>query len=317
MGVASARADDAFVDVPGNPRPAGAEAIWFKGSKGRQLRACICPALSFSKARGTVIVCPGRTEFIEKYFEVARELQDRGFAVLILDWPGQGLSDRLLPNSRKGHIDNFQTFMNALGKGLERLSDRLPKPYFALAHSMGGAIALAAILEKKVEVAGAAFSAPMWGLKSPIKGLRYLVWAMKAMGRSKAWAQKDGPPDSFERNIVTHDRGRWAVHDALIKAKPELALGPVTWGWLGAAIDINDAFVKDERLRELDIPVFVASAEEEKLVDNARQKRIASLMPDAEFITVPGAMHEILMEKDERRQMFWDGFDRMLAKAGV
>lgn len=85
-----------FVNVKGNPAPDGARVVWFKGTGGRELRACAAPALSPTKPRGTVIVCPGRTEFIEKYFEVGRELQKMGFAVLILDWPGQGFSERLL-----------------------------------------------------------------------------------------------------------------------------------------------------------------------------------------------------------------------------
>ncbi len=309
--------DEAFVDVPENPRPSGAEVIWFRGGKGRQLRACICPALSSSGARGTVIVCPGRTEFIEKYFEVARDLQARGFAVLILDWPGQGLSERLLADNQKGHIDNFQTFMDALARGLDQLSDRLPRPYVSLAHSMGGAIALAAILENKVEVKAAAFCAPMWGIRSPFAGMRYIVWAMRAMGLSKRYAQKPGVPERFETNVVTHDRKRWDIHEALVTSRPSIGLGPVTWGWLGAALTVMRTFVNSEKLKVLSIPVFIATAEKERLVDNARQTAIAEQIPDVEHILVEGAYHEILMETDDLREQFWQGFDRMLGRAGV
>jgi len=306
-----------LVDVPGNPRPDGARAVWFRGARSQRLRACICPVLPGKTARGTTIVSPGRTEFIEKYFEVARDLQARGFAVLVIDWPGQGLSDRLLRNARKGHIDDFETFMKALGRVLQTLGDQLPRPYVSLSHSMGGAISLAVILERKVEVSAAAFCAPMWGIRSPIRGMRYLVWAMRAMGRSKTFAQKDREFETFEKNLVTHDRRRWEIHDALIRAQPDLGLGPVTWGWLGAAINIMDAFVHDDRLRTLDIPVFIASAERDRLVENDRHRRIAALLPDVDHITVEGAYHEILMETDDRRAAFWDGFDRMLVRAGI
>ncbi|MEL7129482.1 MAG: alpha/beta hydrolase, partial [Pseudomonadota bacterium] len=172
-----------FVDIPGNPKPEGAEVIWFEGAEGRNLRACLAPAQNPQSARGTAIVCPGRSEFIEKYFEVARDLQARGFAVVILDWPGQGLSDRLLSDHDKGHIDRFETFMGALKKGLEKIEDRTPRPYVAVAHSMGGAIALAAIVQEFVKVEAAAFCAPMWGIKQRVFGMRYLVWAMRVMGR--------------------------------------------------------------------------------------------------------------------------------------
>ena len=49
--------------------------------------------------RGTVCIFPGRTEWIEKYFETVRDLRNRGFAVALLDWRGQGLSDRALERS--------------------------------------------------------------------------------------------------------------------------------------------------------------------------------------------------------------------------
>ena len=304
-----------FVQVPGNPEPEGAELVWFEGIAGRQLRACLAPSLR-EKARGTAIVCPGRTEFIEKYFEVARDLQSRGFAVVIIDWPGQGLSDRLLEDRSKGHIDRFETFMGALRNGLDAMADRLPRPYVSLAHSMGGAIALAALTQKLVRVEAAAFSTPMWGL--PINlAARYLIWAMRAMGRSGNFAQQPGPAETFESNIVTHDRGRWQLQRDLIDAAPELELGPVTWGWLGASIDILNKTTKPALLRGVDIPVFVASAGEEKLVDNKAHARVARHLPVCTHETVEGAMHEILMETDAKRAQFWTGFDMLLDRAKV
>ncbi len=309
--------DSSFVLIPGNPPPDGAEILWFKGSEGRNLRACVAPALSKSGPRGTAIVCPGRTEFIEKYFEVGRELQTMGFAVVILDWPGQGLSERLLDDTKKGNIDRFETFMGALANGLDQLQDRLPRPHVSLAHSMGGAIALAAISQGLVKVDAAAFCAPMWGLKSRFFGMRYLVWAMRATGRAGDYAIQPGPPETFETNIVTHDKQRWQMQRALIDAQPDLELGPVTWGWLGASLSIVDTFSKPKALRQVAIPVFVASAEEEQLVDNAAHEKICARLPDCEHGVIEGAMHEILMETDTRRQEFWEGFQRLLRRANI
>jgi lysophospholipase len=306
-----------FVSLKGNPAPEGASVVWFEGASGRALRTCVAPALSPSKPRGTVIVCPGRTEFIEKYFEVGCELQKMGFALVIIDWPGQGRSERLLEDTKKGHIDRFETFMGALARGLETLSDRLPRPHICLAHSMGGAIALAAIAQGLVKVEAAAFSAPMWGLKSKFFGMSYLVWAMRATGRSGDYAVQPGPPERFETNIVTHDKRRWELQRDLIDAAPDLELGPVTWGWLGASLDILSTFTKPKALARVTIPVFVASAAEEQLVDNTSHADIARRLKDCEHITVDGAMHEILMETDDRRAEFWAGFHRLLKRADI
>ena len=123
-----------------------------------------------------------------------------------------------------------------------------------------------------------------------------------------------GPPETFETNIVTHDKRRWELQRALTDAAPELELGPVTWGWLGASLDILATFIKPKALSKVTIPVFVASAGEEKLVDNASHAAIAKRLKDCEHVTIDGAMHEILMETDEIRARFWAEFDALAGK---
>lgn len=306
-----------FVEVEGNPAPLGAEVKWLEGAENRRLRMCIAPGTGGKSARGTVIICPGRTEFIEKYFETARELQAMGFAILILDWPGQGLSDRLLPDALKGHIDNFQTFMNALKKALDQLSDTLPRPHVSLAHSMGGAIALAAITQKLIEVDAAAFSAPMWGLKNRFMGMKYLAWAMRTLGQGNNFAMKPGPRGTFEENYVTHDKGRWDIQEKLIDASPDLELGPITWRWLSASLDVIDRFAKPAALANVNCPVLIATAGEEALVDNDSHHRISRHLANVERIYLENARHEILMETDDIRDQFWAAFKRLLDRAGI
>ena len=304
-----------FVEVPGNPAPDGASISWVEGDGGRRVRVCLAPSPR-ETPRGTTIVCPGRTEFIEKYFEVARELQARGFAVMIVDWPGQGLSERLLDDRAKGHVDHFSTFTGALRTALDTFAEQLPAPHVVLAHSMGGAISLSALTQKLVHVEAAAFSAPMWGL--PVNWVaRLLVKLMQALGRSNSYAMRPGPAETFETNIVTHDRAHWQRQHDLIEAEPDLALGQLTWGWLGASLDSLDRTIRPALLRELDIPVFVASAAEEKLVANKAHAHVASHLPDCEHVTVAGARHEILMETEARRAEFWAGFDRLLRRADL
>lgn len=309
---------DTFVIVEGNPPPLGAEVRWLEGSEGRRLRMCIAPGTGGKKARGTVIVCPGRTEFIEKYFEVGRELQAMGFAVLILDWPGQGLSSRLLPDAMKGHVDTFQTFMTALRRALDELADTLPRPHVSLAHSMGGAIALAAITQKLIEVDAAAFCAPMWGLKNRFMGMKYLAWSMRTLGRGNSFAmQPSQQRGTFEDNYVTHDRGRWEMQERLIAAYPQLELGPITWSWLAASLEVMDRFAKPSALANVNCPVLIATAGDEDLVDNDSHQRISRHLTNVERIFIEHSRHEILMETDEVREQFWAAFRRLLERARI
>ena len=57
--------------------------------------------------------------------------------------------------------------------------------------------------------------------------------------------------------------------------------------------------------------MLIFTAEQEQLVDNKAQELVVNLLPDATQITVPGAKHEILMERDEFRVQFWRGFDEL------
>ena len=57
--------------------------------------------------RGFCAILDGQTEFIEKYEEVSRELGHRGFAGAILDWRGQGGSERLVADPLKAHVADF------------------------------------------------------------------------------------------------------------------------------------------------------------------------------------------------------------------
>jgi lysophospholipase len=151
-----------LVRVPGNPAPDGAEIIWYEGKGGLRLRLLYAPARG--EPRALALVCPGRTEFIEKYFEVVRDLQKRGFAIALFDWPGQGLSDRPMKDPMRGHIRSFDWYVDALTRGIATLGDRALPKQVVLAHSMGGAVALEAMRRREIRPVAAAFSAPMWGI---------------------------------------------------------------------------------------------------------------------------------------------------------
>src|SRR5260370_5157420 len=94
-----------LVSIPANPVPEGAVMGVLKTPDGISIRFARWPAPRGRK--GTVCIFQGRIEFIEKYFEIVRDLTARGFAVATLDGLGQGLADRMLRERRQGHIANF------------------------------------------------------------------------------------------------------------------------------------------------------------------------------------------------------------------
>jgi lysophospholipase len=294
------------------PLPAGAAAEWFEGAGGARLRAALVPAAAGQ--RGSVVVSGGRTEPIEKYFEVAGELVGRGFTVLLHDWRGQGLSKRLLREPLKGHARGWRDFLTDYSALLAAFETRLPPPWLAVGHSMGGCLTALALAEGEQRFAGAALSAPMFGIfTQPIprplagalaKGLAYL-----RLGGLMTPGALEAAPTPFADNVLTHDPARYAHSQDQIAANPVLALGSPTWGWLAFAFQAMSQLEKDAP--RVATPLCVVAAGDDRIVDNRATRRITARFQNGDYVEAPGAFHEILQETDEIRAAFWREFDRL------
>jgi lysophospholipase len=287
--------------------PEGLETVWLPGAAGKKFRAAF---LAHPNARASLIVLPGRTECLEKYLEVVADFAARGLNVLLVEPRGQGLSDRLLADRSKGHMDSWANAVSDLATAVDAFADRMPGKRLLMAHSMGGAISLEALLSGKVIVDGAIFSAPMWGIRLPPGG-DLLIKGMIATGFGEnivpGGAAKVGP-EPFEGNALTSDPKRHARQNAIIVAHPELGLAGATATWVGSALELLAGF-SPERLKALTIPVLVGSGSLEALVDNDAHTRIAGQLPKGRQIVIAGAKHELLMEADGLRDQFLSAVD--------
>ncbi|HEX4179716.1 MAG TPA: alpha/beta hydrolase [Caulobacteraceae bacterium] len=302
--------------IPEAAFPRGAEAVWYRGAGGRRLRALFCPA---PNPTGSVVVSPGRTEHIEKYAEVVHELVERGLNVVVHDWRGQGLSDRLYTDRLRGHAVGFDDFVSDFKALVDLFDDRLPRPRIAMGHSMGGCLTLLALARGEARFDGAILSAPMLGIKTagqPHGLVRAMAWVMTRIGRGADYIL-GGATDPFtgtlETDALTHDRVRHGRTYAQLLANRDLALGNVTWGWLDSALTAMKWLSGPNILARVQVPVTIVAAGQDRLVDNAAEAAAATRLPKGRFVEIPGAMHEILMETDELRAPFWREFDALVA----
>ena len=300
------------------PVPAGGKAEWFTGVGGVRLRAALFQPEQ--TARGAVVVSPGRTEPIEKYFEVAEILTARGFVVLAHDWRGHGLSYRPSGDQR-GHAVGWRNFIGDYSALMDTFEARLPTPRLALGHSMGGCLTLLALALGEARFAGAILSAPMLGLLTgaiPQPAARAMARCLTLLGLGRGLAVRDPPaPDTFETNVLTHDRARWTRNTDQIAAHPELVVGPPTWGWLDFAFQATDKLQRGPGVPAISMPLSVVAAGEDRLVDNAALERVTARVPGGRFLVASGAYHEILQETDALEAAFWTEFDLLSARAGV
>lgn len=314
-----------LIQIPENPCPHGAEPEWLALPDGSKLRMVtwLPEAAGLSRCRGSVFLFGGRTEFAEKYFEVIGELLSRDFAVTTLDWRGQGLSDHMLPDWRKGHIDNFDRFLSDLSHFIEVVGPRMPKPWYGLAHSMGGNILLRATHDHPEWFSGVVLTAPMLGIRlgSPMmqRLLRGVAAGACMLGLGGAYlpggtgAAADETP--FIENIVTNSEPRYEIHQALVRAEPKLGLGAPTFGWVHAGFRSMDMTQSETYLGAIETPVLIFEAMEEKLVDNDALEHAARFLRAGVIESVEEARHEILMELDAARIAFWSVFDNFIIKS--
>lgn len=305
-----------LVHIAEAPVPDRGTAEWFSGAEAVRLRAALF--LPEGPPRGSVVLSGGRTEPIEKYFEVVRELQDRGFVILVHDWRGQGLSQRLLADPLRGHAHGFNDFVADYRALLAHFESRLPKPWIALGHSMGGCLTLVSLAQGVGDFAAAVLSAPMLGLQTggrPKRAARALAWLMGRVRPGEYILGNPGDPhgETFEDNIVTHDRARFARNKAIFKANADLCLNAGTWGWLDFAFSASAWLKRAPGPTKLTIPVLVVAAGDEKLVDNDDQREIIARIPEGRWTSIPGAYHELLQETDDIRAAFWAEFDGVVA----
>ncbi|WP_299817140.1 alpha/beta hydrolase [uncultured Jannaschia sp.] len=292
---------DVAVDVPG-ARPA-----WIDAADGVRLRAITWP----EGERGTVLLFQGRTEYVEKYSDAARQLGLRGYATAAIDWRGQGLSPRSSRDPRLGHVRDFSEFqddVDALLLHCDALG--MPRPWHLLAHSMGGLIGLRA-LHRRPDFARAVFSAPMWGLPlAPHRRLLGWIASAAASGiglgeRMAPGAAKVADPAAapFEGNLLTTDPDMFAWMKRQITEHPELALGGPSLGWVWAALREMHRMAREPAPA---VPCLTLLGTDEDIVSpDAIHVRMGSWATGT-LEMVEGARHEVLTEGPGIRERLYD-----------
>ncbi|MBB6306930.1 alpha/beta fold hydrolase [Xanthobacter tagetidis] len=303
--------------TPSNPVPEGAVTGDITTSDGVRLRFARFPAQD--TLRGTVAVLPGRTEFIEKYFEVVRDLQARGFAVAVLDWRSQGGSQRLAGNPRKGHVRRFSDYLADLDAFAKQvLLPDCPAPHFALGHSMGGTILLEAVVAGRRWFDRMVLCAPMLGLEVvPMEGLvRPLARGLSLVGFARAYVPGGGSAAvtemPFQNNILTSDAARYTRTAEIVRAHPELGLGSPTIGWLAAAYESMGRLAHPETVVGIRQPLLMVVAGADRLVTNDAIEKLSARLIAGAHVVVPASRHEILMERELFRAQFWAAFDAFI-----
>jgi len=303
-----------LVSIPANPVPEDVVTGTIKTPDGVELRfARWAPP---ANRKGTVCVFQGRTESIEKYFETVRDLRERGFAVTTIHWRGQGLSSRRLRDPRKGYVRDFSDYEVDIESFVRQIVlPDCPPPFYALAHSMGGAVLLRIAHSGKRWFDRIVLTAPMIDLPGRLTSLpvRLLARSLRWIGRGGQYVP-GGTTElmgsaPFVNNPVTSDPVRYARNAAILAEDPTVGLAAPTIAWLDAALKALRAFNAVAYPSQIRQPLLMMAAGAHTIVSTPAIEEFAYHMRAGSQIVIAGSRHEILQEQDRYREQFWAAFD--------
>lgn len=277
--------------------------------------------LPAGRPRGTMVVLPGRAEFIEKYAETLDDLLRLGFAVAMVEWRGQGLSARPRRAPGRGHIRDYAAYLDDLARALGAIEGlALPRPWLMLGHSMGGHIALRWLREGAPGFAAAVLTAPMLGI--PLRAVpepvaRLLGGTVVRLGAGLAYAPGQHAFHlgrlRFEGNPLTSCPVRYDRFRRLLEARPELATGGATWGWVDASLRSIGTSRAPGYPEAIATPILLCSATEDRVVCNRSIAHFAERLPRAVHLAIAGARHDLLLERDAVREQLLGALDAFAA----
>ena len=118
-------------------------------------------------------------------------------------------------------------------------------------------------------------------------------------------ARGEDDSESFDGNMFTTDPQRHERFRQLKIAEPKAALSSPTYGWVREAMRASAELHKADFFKDLKTPVRIITAGEEKRVDASDHALMAAASTLIDQVTIPGALHEIMMERDEIQDVFW------------
>lgn len=270
--------------------------------------------------KGSILFFPGRGDAYEKYLESLQQWYDSGWQVTAADWRGQAGSGRLGDDAVTGHIEDFSIWIDDLAAFWSDWKASNPGPHVLAGHSMGGHLVLRGVVEQRVQPDAMFLSAPMLGYFGNVLPRSVMHAGAKLIRKFRGdttqawvWSEKPGEVPIGRINLLTHDKDRYEDELWWRDNRPEIVMGPGSWGWVERGYASMDVIFAPNRLEAVDIPVLMVATTNDKLVDYRAIVEATDRLPKGELLSFgKEAHHEILRETDAVRDRAMNGIAEFL-----
>jgi lysophospholipase len=294
------------------------ESLW-RAADGHAIRRIDWPG-DRTRPRGSILFLPGRGDHYEKYLETLEEWHRAGWCVTAADWRGQAGSGRLGRDATTGHIGDFTVWLDDIAQLWRAWQAATPAPHAVAAHSMGGHLALRAVAEGHIRPDALVLIAPMLGMAGPplpLPVLHGVAGIMKRIGHPARpawkWSEKPGELPAARVDLLTHDPDRYEDELWWREHRPELVMGPGSWGWVERAYASSRSLFAAGVLEHVTTPTLMLATTADRLVKFAAVERACARMPQCELVRFGDeARHEILREVDAVRKRAMSEITRFL-----
>lgn len=253
--------------------------------------------------KGNLVIISGRTGFMWRSAELLYDLRHSGYRIFIYDHRGQGESQRLLSDSRKGHVRDFDDYVSDLNQFLsEVVKPKNSEKTFLLGHSMGGAVATRYVIEHPDRVTALVLTSPMYRADTgiiPPSLAYYLLKFMVFIGQGEAYTfgrSADDWQNTFEDNDLTHSENRHNFSKQLMRENNALIVAGPSHRWVMEALGIG--FWIDSHAQDIKTPLLILQAKDDTVVSPAAEAQACEQSAFCSIVSFSGAKHDLLMEQD-------------------
>ncbi len=297
---------EAYIAAGLPPMPTGWDWEMFEPEPGIKLRTGVAET-SASASKGTILLIPGYTAMLELYSETFQTFVDEGYDVAGIEYRGQGLSHRDLPNPEKGYVSSYDTLAADIAAYIGKLKSDGAGKIYIYANSMGGHLALRMAGTEQPDVESYFLLVPMVQIETgefPYDVARYLAGFYSATGLGTAFAPGQGPFVPGKEQLGTPspcmDNAKTAqVRDALYIRDEKYRVVGTTNDWVTRTMRSTDEITSPGFVQRLNKPFFVVTAGDDKWVSTPAATQMCEKLKSCQIAHYEQSRHCIDREKAE------------------